>query len=61
MVIWYSTDSATSIGSHTRMDAMLQKAARLISRSIVEEEVMGADCGAARACALAGCAMHPGD
>ena len=47
MLIRYSTESATSIGSHTRMEAMLQKAARPSSRSIVEEEVMGADCDAA--------------
>ena len=31
-----SPDKATSIGSHTRIEAMLQKAARPTSRSIVE-------------------------
>ena len=45
VVTWKSPANATSIGSHTRMEAMLQKAARLIKRSRVVEEVMGEDCG----------------
>ncbi|MFO1233297.1 MAG: hypothetical protein U1E57_09090 [Paenacidovorax caeni] len=40
MVTENSRARDTSIGSHTRMEAMLQKAARLITRSIVEEEVI---------------------
>ena len=42
---WNSVASATSIGSHTRMDAMLLNAARLISHKPgTREEDMQGDC-----------------
>ncbi|MCO4094851.1 MAG: hypothetical protein HEQ37_15315 [Acidovorax sp.] len=59
-MVWNSSASATSIGSHTRMEAMLENAARLMSRSMVWVDCMPRLWCAPAQRAVAGVGRRPG-